>query len=85
VASSATGAKLLTGSNGSDGASAGVVVNEVATKRSVCPSGGLFATCSAPMLPVAPALFSVTTATFQRSPSFGPTRRARMSAPVPGV
>ena len=38
-----------------------------------------------PMLPEAPARLSVTTATFQRSESFGPKIRARMSAPVPGV
>src|SRR5581483_6822074 len=37
------------------------------------------------MLPVAPGLLSVTTAAFQRSASFGPSTRARMSAPVPGV
>src|SRR3954464_5358367 len=37
------------------------------------------------MLPVAPGLLSVTTPTFQRSESLGPTTRDRMSAPVPGV
>ena len=85
VATSATGSKLFTGSNGRFFCSAGVVPNEVATKSSVWPSGGDFATKSAPILPVAPGLFSVGTPTFQRSPSFGPRRRARMSAPVPGV
>src|SRR5438067_10831029 len=37
------------------------------------------------MLPLAPGLLTVTTAAFQRSASFGPSTRARMSAPVPGV
>src|SRR5512145_794254 len=37
------------------------------------------------MVPVAPTRFSVTTLTFQRSASFGPNARARISAPVPGV
>ena len=43
-------------------------------RRAACGRrAALFATNSAPMLPVAPGLFSVTTATFQRSPSFGPS------------
>src|SRR5260221_11079947 len=85
VATSATGAKLDTGSKGSDLLRAGVVPNEVATNSSVWPSGALFPTDSAPMLPVEPALLSVTTGTFQRSPSFGPSSRDWAALPVLGV
>ena len=51
---------------------------------SVWPSGGAFATKSVPMLPLAPALFSTTTAWPHFSESFGAMTRARMSMPVPG-
>ena len=61
------------------------IANEVAATSKVVPSVGALATNSALMLPVAPGLFSVTTATFQRSLSFGASARERMSAPVPGV
>ena len=37
------------------------------------------------MLPLAPGRFSTTTGTFQRSLKPGPSARARMSMPVPGV
>ncbi len=85
VATSTNGAKLLTGSKGSFWWTAGIMAKLVATKSSVWPSGGAFATNAVPMLPVAPARLSVTTPTFQRSASRGPSKRARMSAVVPGV
>src|ERR1700688_391624 len=40
---------------------------------------------SVPMLPLAPGRLSTTTGCPQRSDSFCPTVRARMSMPVPGV
>src|ERR1700724_678878 len=40
---------------------------------------------SVPMLPLAPGRLSMTTGCPQRSDSFCPTVRARMSMPVPGV
>src|SRR5688500_2576510 len=85
AASCTTGAKLFTGSYGSLGLNAGVMPKAVAVNNKVWPSGAVFATSSAPMLPVAPARLSVITPTFQRSASLGPSVRARMSAPVPGV
>ena len=51
----------------------------------VCPSGAERATVSAPMFPLAPGLFSTTMGCPRRSESFGPTVRAMMSMPVPGV
>jgi len=42
------------------------------------------ATKSVPMLPLAPGLFSTTTAWAHFSESFGAITRARMSMPVPG-
>ena len=61
VATSDTGAKSLTGSQPSLGKNAGLVAKEVAAISSVYPSGAARATSSAPMLPLAPGLFSITT------------------------
>src|SRR5690349_16857039 len=85
VASNITGVKLFTGSKGRFRLIAGLVPKDVAVQSSVYPSGADFATNSVPILPEAPARLSVTTPTFQRSASFGPRMRERISAPVPGV
>src|SRR5256885_2306973 len=51
----------------------------------VVPSGALFATSSAAMLPPAPGRFSITTCWPRDSASFWPRARARMSLGPPGV
>ena len=83
VPSSSTGAKLFTGSKGSLGRTAGTVECEVAVNIRVWPSGAALAAASLPMTPAAPARFSVTTVTPQRSLSLAPSSRARVSAVVP--
>src|SRR6266436_6004535 len=54
-------------------------------RSQVCPSGALFATSSAAILPPAPGRFSITTCCAQSSASFWPRARARMSLGPPGV
>src|SRR2546427_160166 len=54
-------------------------------RSQVAPSGALFATSSAAMLPQAPGRFSITTCWSRRSASFWPRARARMSLGPPGV
>ena len=51
----------------------------------VSPSGAAFATESAPVLPPAPGLLSISIGWFQAGPSFSPMSRARMSGAPPGV
>ena len=51
----------------------------------VCPSGGAFDAISAPIVPEAPGRFSTKNGWSQRPCSFGPSSRATMSGPVPGV
>ena len=85
MAASATGVKLFAASYGRLCFNAGTVPCAVAVKRRVWPSGGALATVSVPMAPLAPALFSTTTATFRRSASRGCSNRAITSAPVAGV
>ena len=51
----------------------------------VSPSGAALATESAPLLPPAPGLLSISTGWFQATLSFSPIRRARMSGAPPGV
>jgi hypothetical protein len=50
----------------------------------VYPSGSALITDCTPSNPDAPALFSTTTGTFNRSESFSPTRRAATSEAFPG-
>jgi hypothetical protein len=73
VASIDSGAKSFTGSYGSFGIRmalftcvSGSVIN------TVCPSAGALATKSAAMMPLAPALASITTGWLQRCWSFSP-------------
>src|SRR5881396_3702862 len=54
-------------------------------RSQVAPSGALFATSSAAMLPPAPGRFSITTCWPRDSASFWPRARARMSLGPPGV
>src|SRR6266513_5396661 len=54
-------------------------------RSQVVPSGALFATSSAAILPPAPGRFSITTCRLQSSASFWPRARARISLGPPGV
>jgi len=84
-AASDTGVKSVTGLNGTFLYRLAAISRVLALTITVCPSGAALATWSAPMLPLAPGLFSTITGWPRRSESFGPTVRAMMSMPVPGV
>ena len=79
-----TGEKSCSMSYGVFLMSDGVMVKVFTVTMSVVPSGAAFATKSVPMLPLAPALFSTTTAWRHWSLNLGAITRARMSMPVPG-
>jgi hypothetical protein len=55
------------------------------TMPSVYPSGALLATRSAPMMPLAPGLFSIIVGCFSADASLSPTVRAMVSVKPPGV
>src|SRR6266852_4470407 len=78
------GAKSLTGSNGTLAKSAGPIALVLIMKPNVYPSLLALATALAPIMPLAPARLSITTACLNASVSFGPIRRARMSVVPPG-
>ena len=84
VATSDTGVKSLTGSQDSLAKNAGAVANEVGAMYSVWPSGAARATCSAAMLPLAPALFSTTMGWPSACESLSPSARAARSVEPPG-
>jgi hypothetical protein len=74
----------LTVSKGSFFTMLGWIAWLLATSTSMWPSGGLLATRSVPMMPVAPARLSMTTGWPQASVSFWPMRRAARSIAPPG-
>jgi hypothetical protein len=82
-AMNATGAKSLSVSNGKFFLIAALIVKVDDTSSSVWPSGAAAATAAAPIVPPAPARFSITTGWPQASLSFLPTARATMSFDPP--
>ena len=85
VASSETGAKSLSVSNGSDWNSAALTAVPLLTSSSVWPSGSARATCSPATTPPALGLFSMTTLCPSGPAIFWPTVRAVMSAAPPAA
>jgi hypothetical protein len=86
IPTSDTGAKPLTGSNGSFPAySVAFAACAAITVRNVAPSGGAFATRSAPRIEFAPGLFSTTIVAPACSCTFCTTIRVALSVMPPGV
>src|SRR6185295_19379819 len=84
VATSATGAKSFSASYGMLRYSHGEMTCGVPVKRMLYPSGGDFATESAPMVPPAPGLFSTNTCLPSALDRRGASIRAGVSAKPPG-
>ncbi len=84
MATSATGAKSLSGSKGRFLYSHALITCGVPVKSSVWPSGRAFATKSAPIVPPAPGLFSTNTCSPMAVDSRAARIRAGTSANPPG-